>query len=64
MKLLIALEYAVIIWDHIPEYLKNRRYTTRSCKDRDGGNKLASKKLLYIETGWITLYKRIDHRLI
>ena len=36
-----VLEYADIIWDHIPEYLsqkkKNRKYTTRSCKDRDGG---------------------------
>ena len=30
-----------------------------------GGNKLASKNLLYIETGWIPLYKRReDHRLI
>ena len=33
-----ALEYADVIWDHIPEYLskKIRKYTTRSCKDRDG----------------------------
>ena len=39
---------------------ENRENTTRSCKVRDGGNKLASKNL-YIETGWIPL-RREYHR--
>ena len=45
---------------HIPENIQQE-----AARIVTGENKLASKNSLYIETGWIPLYKRrVDHRLI
>ena len=62
-----VLEYADIIWDNIPEYLslKIENIQLEAARIVTGGNRLASKTLLYKETGWVPLSKRReDHRLI
>lgn len=62
-----VLEYADIIWDNIPEYLslKIENIQLEAARIMTGGNRLASKTLLYKETGWVPLSKRReDHRLI
>lgn len=59
--------YADVIWDNIPEYLslKIENIQLEAARIVTGGNRLASKTLLYKETGWVPLSKRReDHRLI
>ena len=45
-----ALEYADVIWDHIPEYLSQKieNIQIEAAGIVTGGNRLASKNLLYI----------------
>lgn len=62
-----VLEYADILWDNIPEYLVNKIESIQleAARIVMGGNRLASRHLLYIETGWEPLSKRREnHRLI
>lgn len=62
-----VLEYADIIWDNIPEYLVNKIESIQleAARIVTGGNRLASRHLLYKETGWEPLSKRREnHRLI
>lgn len=62
-----VLEYADIIWDNIPEYLVNKIESIQleAARIVTGGNRLASRHLLYKETGWEPLSKlRENHRLI
>lgn len=62
-----VLEYADVMWDNIPEYLslKIEHIQLEAARIATGGNRLASKTLLYKKTGWVPLSKRReDHRLI
>ena len=62
-----VLEYADIIWDNIPEYLVNKIESIQleAARIVTEGNRLASRHLLYKETGWEPLSKRREnHRLI
>ena len=60
------MEYADIVWDNIPEYLKQslENLQLEAARIVTGGNKLSSKQLLYEETGWETLQSRRNkHKL-
>ena len=58
------LEYGDIIWDNIPEYLRDKRESTNKCIQIEaarivtGATKLCSKQNLYNDTGWETLSER------
>lgn len=61
------LEYADIVWDNMTEDLKDQieNINLDAARIITGATKLASKNLLYRETGWETLdQRRKQHRLI
>lgn len=61
------MEYADIIWDNAPEYLKTNleNLQIEAARIVTGGIKVTSRQLLYNETGWETLQARRDkHKLI
>ena len=62
-----VLEYADAVWDNIPDYLADKIESLQleAARIVSGGNRMASKNLLYKETGWVTLSKRREnHRII
>jgi hypothetical protein len=61
------LEYADIVWDNIPIYLRERLETINieAARIVTGATKLCSKEKLYVETGWETMScRRIKHTVI
>lgn len=61
------LEYADVIWDNCPEYLKDRleQINYEAARIVTGVTKLTSLQILLKETGWETLReRRKNHKLI
>ena len=61
------MEYADIVWDNIPEYLKQtlKKLQLEAARIVTGATKLTPIQLLYEETGWETFQSRRDkHKLI
>jgi len=61
------MEYSDIVWDNIPDYLKQSLESLQLEASRivTCATKLTSKQLLYDETGWETLQtRRNNHKLI
>lgn len=61
------MEYGDIVWDNIPDYLKQSLESLQleAARIVTGATKLTSKQLLYDETGWETLQtRRNNHKLI
>jgi hypothetical protein len=61
------MEYGDIVWNNIPDYLKQslESLQLKAARIVTGATKLTSKQLLYDETGWETLQtRRNNHKLI
>ena len=62
-----VLEYADIIWDNVPLYLKERleNIQIEAARIVTGATKLCSKSKLYDETGWNSLHdRRKKHKIM
>jgi hypothetical protein len=61
------MEYGDIVWNNIPDYLKQslESLQLKAARIVTGATKLTFKQLLYDETGWETLQtRRNNHKLI